>query len=183
MDCLVRDSRGSFLVGRSITRMCSTNSTIAEALATIHLVLFGKERNYRHIIFEGDAMQVVQVVNDPSQRQSSYGHIVEGIQAELQTLEQGSFNYVAREANIDAHVLAKLATTHVINSTWVEETPPRIRDLFYFLISYWNEVSIFKKEKEKYDDNNLKIMLLKYNEEFRALPGLWAIYMCVCVCV
>jgi hypothetical protein len=41
-------------------------------------------------------------------------------------MEMVSFNYVAREANNDAHVLAKLATTHVIDSTWVEETPPGI---------------------------------------------------------
>jgi hypothetical protein len=61
-------------------------------------------------------------VNHPSPYQSSYGHIVEGIQAELRTIHMVSFNYVAREANNDAHVLTKLATTHVIDSTWVEET-------------------------------------------------------------
>ena len=51
---------------------------------------------------------------------------MEGIQAELQTLGKGVFNYVAREANGDAHVLAKLATTHVIYTIWVEVTPPGV---------------------------------------------------------
>jgi hypothetical protein len=40
---------------------------------------------------------------------------------------------------------------------------------FFFLISYWNEVSIFKKEKEKYDDNNLKIMLLNYKRRISCI--------------
>ena len=51
---------------------------------------------------------------------------MEGIQTELHSLEMVEFNYVAREANNDAHVLAKLATTHVMDSTWLEETPPGI---------------------------------------------------------
>ena len=62
-------------------------------------------------------MRTVQAINDKSPRQSCHGHFVEGIQAEMHTLEQGAFTYVAREANADAHVLAKLATTHAIDST------------------------------------------------------------------
>jgi predicted sugar kinase len=64
-------------------KMFSTDSTTAEALAAIQAVLFRKERNYQHIIFEENVMQIVQAINDPSPRQSSYGHIVEGIQAEF----------------------------------------------------------------------------------------------------
>ena len=83
LECVVRDSRGSFLAGHSTMKMISTDSTTAEALATIQIVFFGKEQSYRHIIFQGDAMQIVQAVNHPSPCQSSYGHIVEGIHAEL----------------------------------------------------------------------------------------------------
>jgi hypothetical protein len=41
-----------------------------------------------------------------------------------------SFNHVAREANNDAHVLAKLATTHFIDSTWRKETATGIYGIF-----------------------------------------------------
>jgi hypothetical protein len=89
-------------------------------------VIFGKERGYIQIIFEGDAMQIVQAIKDNNTLQRCYGHFVKGIQAKLQMMGKGIFNCVARKANGDAHVLAKLATTYVIDKTWVEVTPPGI---------------------------------------------------------
>jgi hypothetical protein len=43
LGCVVRDSGGSFLARRSSTKMISTDSTTAEALAAIQVVLLGKE--------------------------------------------------------------------------------------------------------------------------------------------
>jgi hypothetical protein len=106
-----------FLAGRGLTKECIANPTTAEALAAVYVVIFRKKRGYRQIIFKGNAMQIVQAIKDNNTLQRCYGHFVEGIQAELQTLGKGVFNYVAREANGDAHVLSKLATTHVIDTT------------------------------------------------------------------
>jgi hypothetical protein len=47
----------------------------------------------------------------------------------LGTLENASFSHVLRDANNVAHVLAKLATTHVTDSTWLGDTPPSISDI------------------------------------------------------
>jgi hypothetical protein len=121
--CIARNSDGVFLAGRSITKEVIVDPTTAKVIAAIYAVIFGKEQGYRQIIFEGDALRVVQAINDTCSRQSCFGHFVEGIKMELQTLEQGVFTHVAREANGDAHVLAKLATNHITDSIWVEVTP------------------------------------------------------------
>jgi ribonuclease HI len=109
LGCFARNSDGVFLAGRSITKEVIVDPTTAEAIAAIYAIIFGKEQGYWQIIFERDAVRVVQAINDTYSRQSSFGHFVEGIKMELQTLEQGVFTHVAREANGDAHVLAKLA--------------------------------------------------------------------------
>jgi hypothetical protein len=97
--------------------------------------------------------------------QSCYGLFVEGIQAEMHTLEKGVFNYVASAANSDAHVLAKSATTYVIDSTWVEVTPPGIcgiirregtlsppppsLNMFFLILIEMKQSLLFKKKKKK----------------------------------
>jgi ribonuclease HI len=130
LGCIARNSDGVFLAGRSITKEATVDPTTAEAIAAIYAVIFGKEQGYRQIVFEGDALRVVQAINDTYSRQSCFGHFVEGIKMELQSLEQGVFTHVAREANGDAHVLAKLATNHIIDSTWVEVPPLGICGVF-----------------------------------------------------
>ena len=51
-------------MGRSLTKECIVDPTTAKALAAVYAVIFGKERGYRQIIFEGDAMQIVQAIKD-----------------------------------------------------------------------------------------------------------------------
>jgi hypothetical protein len=84
-----------FLAGRSVTKEAVVDHTTAEALAVVSAAIFGKKRGCRQIIFRGDALRIVQAINDKSPRQSCYGNFVEGIQAEMHTLEQGASNYVA----------------------------------------------------------------------------------------
>lgn len=79
--------------------------------------MLDKELGYNQIIFEGDAKLVIQAVNDARPSNSYFGHFVEGIQVELNSLEYASFMHVPREANGIVHELAKLATTHVTDST------------------------------------------------------------------
>jgi ribonuclease HI len=130
LGCIARNSNGVFLARRSITKEVIVDPTTAQAIAAIYSIIFGKEQGYRQIIFEGDALWVVQVINDTYSHQSCFGHFVEDTKMELQTLEQGVFTHVAREENGDAHGLAKLATNHITDSTWVEVTPLGICGVF-----------------------------------------------------
>jgi hypothetical protein len=106
-----------------------TDASEAEALAAANGVIFCKELGYTNIIFEGDAMQIIKAieVEDPCLR--SYGHIIDCIRGELRCFENARFIHVRREANIAAHTLAKLATTHVTLSTWRGDVPPCVGDI------------------------------------------------------
>jgi ribonuclease HI len=59
---IARDSRGNFLAARSKTLEYSADPSTAKALAALHAVLFSKERGYGNVIFEGDALQIVNAI-------------------------------------------------------------------------------------------------------------------------
>jgi hypothetical protein len=63
---------------------------------------------------------IVTEVNREGPCTTRYGHFLEGIQFVMNGFESVYFTHVTREANNVAHWLAKLATTHAIDSTWLE---------------------------------------------------------------
>ncbi|XP_059441722.1 uncharacterized protein LOC132174026 [Corylus avellana] len=126
LGCIARTSNGAFLAAQSMTKMFRTEPAVAEALATSYAVIFSRELGLQRIIFKGDAQTIVKEVNKEGPCLSKYGLLVEGIQGEMRTFETAQFNFVRREANKAAHRLAKLATTHVTDATWLDSVPPEV---------------------------------------------------------
>jgi DNA-binding FadR family transcriptional regulator len=91
--------------------------------------LLGQEIEATELIFEGDANLVVHAVIAQEPCNSSYGHIVEGIQDALKSFIRMSFDHIARDRNYAAHGLAKEAILHVMDTTWRNEIPPFIYDI------------------------------------------------------
>jgi hypothetical protein len=83
------------------------------------------------IILEGNAIQVVKEINSDSQPLNRFGHFIEGIRSALSSLRSFHVVYVRRETNLVAYFLAREAVTHVINSIWLEKTPPIIYDIVH----------------------------------------------------
>jgi ribonuclease HI len=126
---IVRDSQGTCLAARSMSIDIQADAPVAEAMAAANAVLFCKELGFSNVLFEGDALQVIKAieVEDPCLR--NYGHIIDCIRREINSLENGRFIHVKREANNAAHTPAKLATTHVTLSTRKGDVPPSIGDI------------------------------------------------------
>lgn len=93
-------------------------------MAALQAIIFCKEMGFDNILFEGFGMQ-----EHEGMCLSCYGHYIEGIKHELCGFGKASFNHVCRDANNAAHVLAKLAATHVTMSTWLEDIPPNLGDI------------------------------------------------------
>ena len=51
------------------------------------------------------------------------GHVMEDIKEAIQVLSQWRLEFVKREGNCAAHVLAKLAVTSLLDRTWKEDLP------------------------------------------------------------
>lgn len=101
----------------------SVTPTIAKALAALHAIIFARDKGYEDIIFERDALQVVNVVNSNTLCKSNFGHFVEDTKVVLVLLRRSSFVHVNRQANTAAHVLAKEACNHATEFIWWHFTP------------------------------------------------------------
>jgi hypothetical protein len=77
-------------------------------------------------MFEGDAQLIVKEVNSEDPYASKCGHFVEGIKSLFKGFKTTSFFCVIIKANNVAHRLAKMATTHVTDNTWLENAPSDI---------------------------------------------------------
>jgi hypothetical protein len=110
-------------VACSIKKMMATTSVVVKAMATLHAMMVGKEIGAMNIIFEGDALQIVNAVNDPLQCDSSFGHFVEDVKWVLWSFNSYVFQHVGREANYAAHGIAKEAYNHVTETVWWHSIP------------------------------------------------------------
>jgi ribonuclease HI len=126
MGYIARDDKGRFLAAVSKQERLVVEPVVAETLAALNAVLWCQEQNFKEIIFEGDALQVVKDVNTAEQCSNYYGHLVEDVKHGLRSLTCARFCHVRRSANAAAHELASLARTHVIDVIRWNFIPPSI---------------------------------------------------------
>ena len=126
---IIRDTYGNCLAVRSMSLELQTDAPMAEAYVAVYALMFCKELGHTNIIFEGNALNVIKAIEAEGPCLSSYGHLIKCIKRELLQPENASLIHVLRDANIAAHTLAKLATTHVTMSTWLGDVPPSIGDI------------------------------------------------------
>ena len=63
------------------------------------------------------------------QNGSRYGHLVENAKLIFNSLLNWKPNHVRRNVNGAAHILAKLATRHIIDHVWRDKIPDCIYDI------------------------------------------------------
>lgn len=122
---IARDMGGCFLGARSITKqvLVVVDPLMAEVMVALQAVIFSREAGFFEAIFEGDALQIVKAVKVTTPNLSKIGLFIESIKTELSFLRCASFVHVSRNCNEAAHVLAKEASSFLIDSVCLEEIP------------------------------------------------------------
>jgi ribonuclease HI len=115
---IVRDERGEFVEAETNYRKMQVEPVVAETLAALQALNLCTERGYQSVIMEGDALQVINLINSVEPCNSGYGHLVEDIRAGSRRVGGIRFQHVRRTANKAAHELAVLARTRVTNMRW-----------------------------------------------------------------
>ena len=110
---VARDENGKFLVACAINLRITMDLARVEALTTLYVVMFAKELGFTKVIFEGDALFIISVVNSNRPCGTSYKHFVEDVKRSMSELTTSSFSHVVWGANSAAHSLAKEACTHI----------------------------------------------------------------------
>lgn len=120
---IIRDSDG-----RAKAMMCETKEFIqdpatGQALAARRGVELSIEMGLSKVVLEGDALEVVGALCNEDGVLGRYGPIIQDIKASLGFFQDVVVQHVKRDANGEAHRLAKLALTFEDNRVWREDFP------------------------------------------------------------
>lgn len=95
--------------------------TTAEAVAAWKAVAFCSDLGFQLVIFEGDALEIVNALRQDSPCWSRYGQMIEDTKVHLHSFPSRSVKHTKREANEAAHLMAKTSITRLLDEIWVGE--------------------------------------------------------------
>ena len=96
---------------------------VAEALALRDGVIFAKLRGYLKVVMETDCLEVVNLWNSRHGSRAAVAPILQEIGELVSSFSSFTIQHVMRSANNSAHLCAKLASTLMVTSSWLECTP------------------------------------------------------------
>ena len=99
---------------------------MVEALACQRAVQFAVEIVLYEVVFEGDAVVIINAIAQGSANQSLYGHIVDAILAQASLLSFSVFWFVPQLCNTIVDALAKRAKVGPNLQVWLEDCPEDI---------------------------------------------------------
>uniref|UniRef100_A0A7N2L8S2 RNase H type-1 domain-containing protein n=1 Tax=Quercus lobata TaxID=97700 RepID=A0A7N2L8S2_QUELO len=102
-----------------------------KALGCRRAVQFAIEIGLQEVIFEGDAVVVIQAAKDGLADQSMYGHLIGGILQQASELCRFEFFCVNRTCNRVANALASRTSVGLDLQFWLEDCPGDIAPLVF----------------------------------------------------
>lgn len=112
LGCVIRNDDGVIVGAKCCACMIEADPLLAECMAAYSALNFYKEMGFSKIICEGDSLQVVKAICDPSSHYVKIGHFVEAIGKDAFEFIYCSWFHCCREANVIAHQLAREASFH-----------------------------------------------------------------------
>ena len=101
---------------------------ITEALALQEGVLLASEMGLSKVIFEGDALSIIQAVNEGNVG-GDFGHIIQNIRDLSFSFTWCLFQHLNRNGNRVAHDLAKEARRSGVSQVWKGVVPSVVENL------------------------------------------------------
>ena len=120
----MRDEWGNFVAGTSHKFFGIFSPEVIEAYAAktaISLLLQGK---VPRIILEGDSLKIINMIKLMESDDLPYGVLLDGILISLQNFAAWEANWVPRQANMPAHLLARNARSISDICSWSSSLPP-----------------------------------------------------------
>ncbi|XP_042964722.1 uncharacterized protein LOC122298944 [Carya illinoinensis] len=126
---VIRNWEGSVVASLRSPKDSFPDALLAESYGVLKAILFSQQLGLTHVIFEGDAQQVVLALNKPSQDEFPAGVFLSDAKLLLGSFVRWSVEHVSRDCNSVAHVLAKDALKLSEESIPLGEIPSCIHPL------------------------------------------------------
>jgi len=114
---VARNCNGVFLAVKCIVHPQKIEAKLVEALVAFWVIRFCMEMEFREIIFEGDAAQVIDDICSLLPHLSNSGHITESIVHDIYHLTSAKFIHIKREVHKN------------LSSCWMVQPPACIINL------------------------------------------------------
>ncbi|XP_059450800.1 uncharacterized protein LOC132181566 [Corylus avellana] len=115
---VVRDHDGRAIVMLGTSREYVQDPSMAEAIAAREAVMLAQRLELRHIILEGDSLEIVQLLQKEEECWSTYGQAVNDTKQRLHSWQGWGIQHVSRSANGAAHQLAQLPLGYDAAQEW-----------------------------------------------------------------
>ncbi|XP_042939391.1 uncharacterized protein LOC122274416 [Carya illinoinensis] len=127
---IVRDSEGLVMASLCSSITLNFDPSLGEAVAALKATILCAELGLTHIVLEGDALSVVQAVQNEEENWSAFGMVVRDVKSMLSKVWVWSIHHTPRELNVIAHILTKYALTCSEDCCiLLEDYPPYIQHL------------------------------------------------------
>lgn len=106
---ILRDWEGRVIATLRSTRELYPDALLGEATALLKTTILCIEMGLQQVIFEGDALTVVNAINGSEERWNSVRIIIRDVKKMLENVNHWPVRYVPRNVKNVAHTLAKSA--------------------------------------------------------------------------
>ncbi|KAK9984941.1 hypothetical protein SO802_034466 [Lithocarpus litseifolius] len=125
---VIRGCKGEILATSSKVLPVSFTAEISEAIAVLEGVLLAAKMEVTHVIFESDALSIIQAIND-GVFVGELGHIIQNIWEASFVFSWCSFCHLKREGNRVAHELARVARITDVSQVWERTFPSPVEHI------------------------------------------------------
>lgn len=120
---VIWNEHGEVMAALSAIGPSVSGSEEAETLACRKAMVFAVDAGFTELIIEGDSINVMKALSSSSLDLSIVGNVVVDIQCLIHGLRRVSINWVKRDCNRVAHVLARFASNLNEDVYWMEDAP------------------------------------------------------------
>ncbi|XP_040994279.1 uncharacterized protein LOC121245522 [Juglans microcarpa x Juglans regia] len=118
---IIWDERGEVLAAYCDQKKYVQQPATTECMALWKAMELGRDLGFNRVIFEGDAHTIVKAVNEESEDFLAYRSIVQDAKQMLQQHRNWKVQFVNRNLNEVAHILAKMAISLETEKVWMED--------------------------------------------------------------
>lgn len=145
------------LASLCMSKMKVNHPILAEMNALWRAMEFCIELNFSNVVFDGDALAVIEAVNSRNEVWIWYGQLIEDLRRVFKRRTDWKLHHMYRESNKLAHEMAKVAIEHKEEFLWIEDGPLDIITLVLhdklcndYIVEMQLYMSTSKKQKKRH---------------------------------
>ena len=126
IDVVVQDVNGLVLALCAKIKHQPYKAVEIESLVATTTLSFTTDLGFRHVILEGDSMEVIQALRENTQPLTPTGLLIEDVRRFFQNFDELLYSHTKRDDHVVAYSLAKYTLSIPNFLVWMEDVPSHI---------------------------------------------------------